>query len=78
MEYRANELEAKNQDALGRSIDTLSAIDKNISKVGQILGRSQTMDRLTQQQPRKEKPFRDQVGRRITLGTGKDQVAAKD
>ena len=47
MEYRANELEAKNQDALGRSIDTLNAIDKNISKVGQILGRSHTMDRLT-------------------------------
>ena len=78
MEYRANELEAKNQDALGRSIDTLSAIDKNISKVGQILGRSQTMDRLTQQQTHKEKPFRDQAGRRITLGTGKDQIAAKD
>ena len=76
MEYRANELEAKNQDALGRSINTLSAIDKNISKVGQILGRSQTMDRLQEQQPqqmRKEKPFRDKAGRRITVGTGKDQ-----
>ena len=50
LEFKAKDLEAKNHETLGKSMDTLNEIDKNISKVGRILGRSQTVENLIKQE----------------------------
>lgn len=61
---------------IGQSLDSLGQIEKNIKKVGRILGRSQTVDKLHELDSAKD--FRNKNGLKVTVGTGKAQLVAKN
>jgi len=54
---------------------TLDSIDRTISKVGRILGRSATVSRLPTFRKGKT-VYRNNVGKTVAVGVGKDTVTA--
>ena len=58
LEHQANEMDARNQATVGQSINALDIIDNNIDKVGRIMGRSKTVERLPGLE-RKDNIYRD-------------------
>ena len=52
---------------------TLSTIERNISKVGRILGRSHTVGKIPS---KRKKPYITGQGKKLIVGAGKDSVVA--